>query len=174
MQGENLIRFFHMHCTDNNKKNPPQIKVTPTIIIKGVPIPYIAGDAFAWFAKIKQWRINMQMQKMSQAQQKYMQNVSTNLGGSPDETKVLEFSKEEMDGLSDIFAYLQDGDASLPHSYFACDKLGQNKIITPPQEINKIGTERYKKLNADMERERRKQDEAFKQHIENFKKQFSN
>lgn len=29
MQAENLIRFFHMHCTDGNATNPPQIKVTP-------------------------------------------------------------------------------------------------------------------------------------------------
>ena len=135
-------------------------------------MPYVAGDAFAWFAKIKQWRINMQMQKMSQAQQKYMQSVHQNLGNPQNEMKVLEFSKEEMDGLSDMFAYLQDGDAALPHSYFSCNKVGQDKIITPPQEINKIGIDRYKKINADMERERKKQDETFKRDIENFKKQF--
>lgn len=174
MQAENLIRFFHMHCTDGNAKNPPQIKVTPTIIIKGVPIPYAAADAFAWFAKIKQWKIDMQMKKVSQAQQQYFQSVGNNLGAKVGETRVLEFSREEMEGLSDMFSYLQDGVDSLPHSFFACEKMGNDKIITPPKEEKPIDIERYKRLGAQVERDRKRQDEAFRSHIDKFKNQFTN
>src|SRR5580704_4177731 len=82
MQGENLTKFFHLICTDNNSKIPPQIKVTPTLIIKGIDTPYVAGDAFVWFSKIKQWKIQMMMQKMSNMQKQYLQ-ANNNLVGTP-------------------------------------------------------------------------------------------
>jgi len=174
MQNENLLKFFHMQCTDGNKNIPPQIKVTPTIIIKGIPVPYAAGDAFAWFSRVKQWRINTQIQRMSEAQQKYLKSVNNNLVGNQyDETRISNFSKEEMDGLSDMFAFLQEGDSPLQHSYFTYNKIGQENIITPPKETNKISADKYRKMRTDMESERRKQDEAFKQHIENFKNKYS-
>src|SRR5277367_1994936 len=118
MQAERLTEFFHMICTDDNPKIPSQIKTTPTIIIRGVATPYVAADAFKWFAKVKQWKVNMMMQKMSTEQQKYMQNINNNL--SYGETGYIGFSKAEMEGMSDIFAYLQE-DKAMDHAQVRCD-----------------------------------------------------
>lgn len=179
LNNEKLNRFFHSVCVDNNPKIPPQIKFTPTLIIRGVPTPYVAGDAFAWFSKVKQWKINMTMQRMSTAQQQYLNNINSNLVAN--QSNVLGFSQAEMEGMSDIFAYLQD-DNAMPHSYFTCNNLGKENIMTPPLEdgqykINtdgkyKINSTKSKELHNALEMERRKQDEVFKQHIEDFKKQY--
>jgi hypothetical protein len=165
MQQENLLRFFNLQCTDQNKNIPPQIKVTPTIIIKGIPIPYAAGDAFVWLTKIKQWKMNVQLQKMSETQQKYFQNQNNNNFSGP---KLLEFSREEMDGMSDMFSYLQEQEGNIPHSYVAYDKIGQDNICTPPKETIKINAENCRKMRSNLESERRKQDETFKQQLNHF------
>nr|URM62283.1 hypothetical protein [Mimivirus sp.] len=102
-QTENLTRFFHLICTDNNPKIPSQIKVTPTLMIRGIASPYEASDAFAWLAKIKQYKYIMTMQKMGNAQQQYLQNIT----GTVDGTNVLGFSESEMNGMSDIFSFFQ-------------------------------------------------------------------
>jgi hypothetical protein len=185
MNTEKLTRFFHMICVDNNPKIPPQIKVTPTIIIKGVPIPYVAGDAFAWLSKVKQWKINMLMQKASQAQQQYLQNMNSNLGtanSATDGSTLLEFSKEEMAGMSDIFAYLQTDNAA-PQSFFNTSQMGQENIFTPPLENGqfkissdgkyRINANKQKELHTALEMERKKQDVMFKSQIENFRKQYT-
>jgi len=169
MQGENLLRFFNQICTDGNKNIPPQIKVTPTILIKGIPTPYVAGEAFAWFSRIKQWRINYQMQKMNSAQQKFLQNAGVN----QTDDSFIGFNKAEMDGLSDMFSFLQNDDINLPHSYFNCNMLGKEEIITPPKEENKdLNTDKTRRITQQMEAERRKQDDLFKTNIDNFKKQY--
>ncbi len=129
-QNEKIIQFFHLVCTDNNPKIPAQITKTPTIIIRGIPTPYVAGDAFAWFAKIKQWKINLMMQKMSLAQQQYLQNINNNLTG--DNEQILGFSEAEMSGMSDIFSFFskniqQECQDAFPKSYFSCENLGKNE-----------------------------------------------
>ncbi len=185
LQTEKLIRFFHLICTDENPKIPPQIKVTPTLIIRGVPTPYVAGDAFAWLAKVKQWKMNMVMQKMSIAQQQYLQNINNNL--TPDDSNLLGFSKAEMNGMSDIFSFFsknitQECQDPFPQSYFMCDNLGKEFIDTKPLEDGtykisdrgkyRINATKQKELCSNLEMERKKQDEMFKQNIDNFVKQY--
>lgn len=74
MQSEGLLKFFTQVCTDNKTKIPSNIERTPTLMIRGIPEPYVANAAFAWFSKIKQWRIQHQMQHMAELQKQYMQN----------------------------------------------------------------------------------------------------
>jgi hypothetical protein len=180
MQSEKLLNYFHMICTDNNPKIPPQIKSTPTLIIKGVPHPYVASDAFAWLAKVKQWKLNIIKHNMSMAQKQYIQKINSNLMSN--DMNLLGFSKAEMDGLSDIFAYLQNENA-MPHSYVNYDNLGKENIFTPPLEdggykVNddakyKINSAKQKELYTKLELERNKQDSMFKKAIEDFKKQYN-
>jgi len=171
MQQEKLDRFFHLICTDNNASIPPQIKITPTIIIKGFPTPYAGNDAFTWLSRVKQWKINTQMQRVSASQQKYLQSTNNNLV-TTDDSKLLGFSKAEMDGLSDMFAYCNE-DHALPQSYFARENIGKETIFTPPNESKlKISEAATKTMRVNLEKERKKQDEAFRQNIDNFKKQF--
>jgi len=180
MQTERLTEFFHMICTDNNPKIPIQIKITPTIVIRGVPTPYVAAEAFKWLAKIKQWKIHMQMQKMSAEQQQYMQHINNNLVAG--DIGYIGFSKAEMEGMSDIFAYLQGNDA-MDHAQVKCDNLGNDNIFTPPLEDGsykitdnakyRIDAKKQKELQNKIKSERDKQDIFFKQAVENFKKQYS-
>ena len=186
MQSEKLIRFFHTICTDNNPKVPPQIKVTPTIIIRGIPTPYVAADAFAWFSKVKQWKINMIMKKMTTAQQQYLQSINSNLIAN--NSNLLGFSAAEMNGMSDIFSFFSQNmtnecQDAFPQSFFTCNNLGKENIFTPPLEtgqykINdldskyKLNAEKQKLLHSNLEAERKKQDELCKQSIDNFKKQY--
>lgn len=185
LQSEKLIRFFHLICTDNNPKIPPQIKVTPTLIIRGVTTPYVAGDCFIWFAKVKQWKINIMMQKMTSSQQQYLQNVNHNLVNN--DLNILGFNKFEMSGMSDFFSFYsrnmeQECQEAFPQSYFKCDNIGDDKIFTPPLEDGsykltdgakyKITQSQQKELQTKLEMDRKKQDELFKQNIDNFKKQY--
>lgn len=189
MQSENLLRFFHLICTDNNPRLPPQIKITPTIIIKNVPTPFEANMAFDWLARIKQWKTNMMLQKISSAQQQYLKNINNNLVSS--DNNLLGFSKMEMQGMSDIFAYLEESitpdkaqdEIYVPHTYFNYQQLGTESILTPPLENGdfkvtpdskcKLNPSKSKELQTSLMIERKKQDELFKQNIENFKKQYS-
>ena len=186
LQGEKLLRFFHLVCTDNNQSVPPQIKVTPTLIIRGVPTPYVASDAFVWFAKVKQWKVQRMMQQMNQSQQQYLQSVNNNL--SDNNLNVLGFNQAEMNGMSDIFSFFsknigQECQDPLPQSYFSCSDLGRENIFTPPLEDGgykivpggkyKINASKQKELRESMESQRKKQDDTFKRDMDNFKKQHS-
>jgi len=179
MQNERLIDFFHLVCTDNNPNVPQHIKYTPTILIKGVPVPYVANDAFAWLARIKQWRTNMLMQKMSQMQQQYMQNINTNLSNNNNNTmnNLLEFSKAEMEGMSDMFAYLQS-DNPLDRSFVDYRKIGTKslEIFAPPKEEDKrrLGETKHRALHSKLEVDRKKQDIEIKKAINDFTKNMTN
>lgn len=169
LQGENLVKFFHLICTDNNPSIPPQITHTPTLIIKGSATPYVAGDAFAWFSKIKQWKINTMMQRISTSQQQYLQNANI----ATTDTTLLGFSKAEMEGMSDMFAYLHDDNAA-PHSYVAYNNIGEDNIFTPLKEdkTQRLDEVKHKELYSSLEMQRKKQDDAFKQNIEAFRRQY--
>jgi len=185
MQSEKLTRFFHLICTDNNPKVPSSIRVTPTLIIRGIPTPYVAGDAFVWLAKIKQSKMNMSMQKMNTAQQQYLQSINNNL--VTNDTNLLGFTNDEMNGMSDMFSFFsknisEECQDALPKSFFAYDKIGQENIFTPPLEDGtykisdsakcKINAAKQKQLHNNLETERKKQDSVFKQNIDNFRKQY--
>ena len=185
MQNEKLIRFFHLICTDAGNV-PPQVTKTPTLIIRNVPTPYVASDCFVWFSKVKQWKINMMMQRMTTAQQQYLQSINSNLVSS--NSNLLGFNSAEMNGMSDIFSFFsqnmaQECQEAFPQSFFTCNNLGKENIFTPPLEdgqykINptgkyKINTNKHKELEASIIAERSKQDKLFEQHIDNFKKQYN-
>ncbi len=185
MDMENLTRFFHMICTDNNPKIPPQIKITPTLIIRGIPTPYVAGDAFVWLAKTKQWKMSVMMQNMNNVQQQYLQSINNNL--ILDKSNILGFSNVEMNGMSDIFSFFsqnlsQECQDSLPQSYFSVNNMGQENIFTPPLEdgsykINdggkyKITPVQQKEMQMKMEADRKRQDDFFKQNIDDFRKKY--
>lgn len=182
MSKENLLRFFHQICTDNNPKVPTQIKVTPTIMIRGIPTPYEAGDAFAWFAKVKQWKINVMMQNMNSAQQQYFQNMGGNLAG--DNLNILGFSNAEMSGMSDIFSFFsknmaQECQEAMPQTFFSCGNMGQDNIFTPPLENGsymvkdsvRVNENKQKELLSKLTADRNNQDAMFRQNIDNFRKQ---
>lgn len=186
LRNENLLRFFHLVCTDNNPNVPSQIKTTPTLIIRGVDTPFVAGDAFIWLARIKQWKTNLMIQKINTAQQQYLKSINNNLVSN--EQNLLGFNELEMSAMSDIFSFFsrninQECQDSLPQSYFSYSDLGKESIFTPPLEdgsykINeqskyKLDAAKQKELHTKLEIDRKKQDELIRQSIENFKKHYN-
>ena len=186
MQTEKLIKYFHLVCTDNTKV-PANITVTPTIIIKGIPIPYVAVDAFAWFAKIKQWKLNVDLQRINNEQQKYLQNINNNLMTTTPQPNLFGFNQAELTAVSDMFSHYtkdleHDNTEALPQSYFPCTMVGKDTINTVPLEDGtfkvkstatyKISKEKAKELQKNLEAERKKQDAQFSQAINQFRKQY--
>ena len=175
MQNENLIRFFHLVCTDNNPKIPQQITRTPTIVIKGIPTPYVASDAFIWLSKVKQWKINMTMKKISESQQNYLQN---NLSINSNNNQILGFNPNEMSSMSDMFSFFskemtQECDEALPQSYLTYNNLGVQKIFLVPDvdtKNNTIKEAEHLKLYKNIEQERKNQDKIIKQSIDVYRK----
>jgi len=173
LKNEGLLRFFHLICTDNNKNIPPAITVTPTLIIRNVPTPYVAGDAFAWVNKMKQWKLNEQMKRMSGLQQQYLQKIAGNLGMNSSEVEnIAGFSQEEMSGMSDMFAFWNE-ENPLQHTYFDCGNIGKEMIYAPPKEESTLSEKKFKENQTKMLQERSKQDAVFKKNIEDFRKQYS-
>ena len=190
MQKEGLIKFFHLICTDNNPKIPPNITVTPTIMIKGIPTPYVAGDAFAWFAKMKQLKIYNAMQNVNKEQQKYLKDINNN---DDDNSNILGFNKIEMNSITDMFSFFSQDEnnecnEAFPQSFVSCNDKNEINIYTPPLENGtykitgnklsgnkkcKINALKQKELQNKLEQERIQQDKIFKQNIENFRKQYS-
>lgn len=167
LQNENLIKYFYLHCIDTQGV-PQGITVTPTIIIGNIPTPFVANDAFVWFSKIKQWKLNMMMQRVSNAQQQYLQTINKNL---ITDNNLLGFSRAEMEGMSDLFSYIKE-DSALPQSYFTYGNLGQENIFTPPVEQNKLDSNRQKDLFNKLKSDRKKQDDMFRENINNFVKSY--
>lgn len=174
MNGEDLMKFFYTVLTDSNPKVPPGIKVTPTIIIAGVPTPYVAGDAFIWFAKIKQWKLNTLMQNVNASQQQC-------LGLSDSKSNILGFNPMEMSAMSDMFSFFSKNASNecsdaLPQSYVSYANITNDNIITPPLEggtyrakdANKINEEKQKALCQKLQMERLDERREFKKNRNNF------
>lgn len=177
MKNEGLDKYFHFISTDNNPKLDPRIRITPSLIIRGIPSPYVANEAFMWLSKMKQWKMNMILKKMGDEQQKYMKSIDNNL--TDNNSNVISFSPMEMEGMSDFFAYIKR-DEGVPHNHFSYNNIGKESIFTPPLEDgtykirkNKKGdpnqlNNNYKKL----EKERKEQDKINKEATENFIKNY--
>jgi len=187
LRSEKLDRFFHLICTDNNSAVPTQIRATPTILLRGVPIPFVAGDAFAWLARVKQWKMNLVMQNMNTVQQQYMKSINKNLVSEG--THFEGFSQAEMNSMSDIFSHFsknitQENQDSLQQSYVTCNNMGNENIFTPPLEDGsyklsdntkvKINPNKLKEMYNNLKQERVKNDEQMKQLNDEFRNQYNN
>jgi hypothetical protein len=157
LTNEKLIHYFTSICTDNNPNLPPYITITPTLIINKFNKPLVAQEAFQWVQKIKQYRINVQLQKMTTNQ---MNAINNNL--NVNDNNLLGFTPTEMEGMTDIFAYL-DMDAALPHSY---NYLGQEQtIFTGPENETKLNNNTQKKLHDEMLKQRQNQDAQYQKQL---------
>ena len=178
MNDEGLTKYFHKVCIDNNPRVPPQIKVTPTLIIRGQPVLYAAGDAFTWLARVKQWKIIMTMKDMSNRQRDYFNNINGNL--SMDELKVIGYNSTEMANITSFYPkdITQEDQDIFQHSFVRYDDIGKEFINTQPLECGsynvtenqqyKINEGKQKELLNNLQKEREKQDNTFQENINNF------
>lgn len=182
MKGERLLELFHPFCVDDNPKTPKGITDTPTLIIAGIPNPYVSTDAFAWFSKIKQWRIGQSFLSMANEQQKYLVNMNKNLQGG-ETSRVLGFNDIEMKGMSDIFAFFATNMAderteALPQSFVDCENMQEQRIFVAPEILDpkkrKIKAKDQAKMLEHLEADRKGQDKEFEENIKKFKELCSN
>ena len=105
-----------------------------------------------------------------------------------DKTNLLGFNQAEMNGMSDIFSFFsknikEECQDALPQSYFSCNNIGSENIFTPPLEDGsyklknnskcKLDPSKQKELCSNLEQARKKQDEMFKENINNFVKKMN-
>ena len=151
LQGEKLLRFFKQICTDNNPNVPTEIRVTPTLFIRGIPRPYIAGEAFAWFQKIKQWKNDTLRKRVVNTQRQQM--GFDDATDSTDSNQIYGFSKDEMGGMSDMFACIESDTPLSTHTSTA-RRWGPNMIEFFMWELRK--TAKKKLVNPSKKVYRRK------------------
>lgn len=184
LQREDIYKYLHTICIDNNTNIPPNIK-TPTIIIKGSPTPYILGDAFLWVARMKQRKENIIMRRMNNNQLQYIRNINNNLMPAENE-QIKGFSEAEMSGMSDMFSLFsldqkRECHDAFPQSFVTCQNIGKQFIETLPLENgsykisknneHKITEKQQEKMVKSLESLRQEQDNTFKSYFDEYKKQ---
>ena len=112
------------------------------------------------------------MQRMSDTQKQYLQS-NNNLVQTP-ESNLLGFNKMEMEGMSDMFAFITED--NIPHAHFDCANIGKDNMFYVANETDdkrKINGIKQKQMAQSLESERKKQDQMIKQQIDNFKDQYT-
>ena len=132
-----MIQFFTTVCVDNNPAVPRSIRRTPAIVVRGNPKIYVAEEAFMWLARIKQQANNSRLHMMTGEQAKYLTAINGNL--EMDRSDVLAYAPEEMSAVTDPYAFYSedprlDRNEALPQSYFPCENMGKDLILTMPLE----------------------------------------
>lgn len=136
MRQENILRYFTLCCIDTDRY-PPEIHTTPTLLVKDIPIPYIAGDAFRYIAKLKEWKLRMLMRYATDAQKQHFSRISSNLIAEGD---FIGYAKSEMGSISDSFSFYdvdiekENKMGQLPQSYVNYNDIGKDFIETPKLE----------------------------------------
>jgi hypothetical protein len=172
LTNEGLINFFQLICTDNNPSTNGLIKTTPMLFFGKLGKNYEGVEALQWVQGIKQHKMNIMLTKVNNVNQQQLQMMNNNL--NPSTSQVLNYSASEMEGLSDIFAYLMT-DEAIPHSYSGYKN--DQTIFTAPQEKGKnakIDHDQQKKYHDELLRQRREQDKVHIQHLDNIHQNIKN
>lgn len=169
LENEKLLSYFQKVCVDNNP-NYPQTGL-PILIMGKMGKMFRGPETFQWVDKIKYYRMHVWMKKMNEQQKKQLENVFGNVSMN-ELGDILGFSKIEMDGLSDMFAYFESDD-NVPHNYVDFNDIGKSDIvpiITPHGSdlMTKISKDKYNRALSDTKRQREEQDGIFKKKIDEF------
>ena len=154
LKEENILDKFSEVCIEQLKHVPSSVKITPTLIINKIPVPLEADAAFQWVKNFKQLRLNYQLNKLNQTLNK----------DTP-----LEFIEREMNGFSDIFAYVAKDDAQ-PQSFQGYKD--EQTVFTPPVPKDKTGNyikmddKSQKKQYDELLKKRKEQDISYKTELQ--------
>jgi len=163
LQNEGLLNYFKCICKDNNPNFPKDIVYLPTIIINnstGKQV-FTGTDAFGWLQRIKQLKSNLimkQMQNLSQTQ------INSMMGNLNMKQTYIDYSKLEMDGITDTFTYTNDNDNNIPHTFVS--PKANTEIFTTPDEKEKLNSKEQKKLCDELMKNRQIQDQQIKKSID--------
>ena len=153
LHNENIINLFNKTiCVDNihyEKLAKMGINHVPTIIVKGnngTSALYERLNAFIWIENILKYRNNSEL------------DISTNL--------IDGYKKEELQGISDQYAYLHT-DMAHPKSFLPYGKDDLFRILTSPTNDNdKINTKDQNELLDKIKNIRNKQIDDIKYNME--------
>lgn len=179
MRNEKMLQFFTTVCVDNNPRVPKSIRRTPAIVVRGNPKIFVAEEAFMWLARIKQEANNARLRTMTGEQSKYLTAIHGNL--EMDKSDVLAYAPEEMAAMTDQYAFYSEDprlerNEALPQSYFACENMGKDMILTVPLEDGsftvskgcKLSEESMKSSAARLIAARRAEDNSLGEHLRKF------
>ncbi len=126
MDAYGIRNKFLLRCVDDMDVIPPGLDRVPTLIIYGIPRPFVGNDAMKWFEDNKMYFA----QQSAELQTKmHLYNMAKN---AQDNNNPHGFSECEHGGLSDEFAYT-DTDMSQPKSFVNYGNDG-DIIVTPPKD----------------------------------------
>jgi hypothetical protein len=151
MRTEKMIQYFEMICVDNNPNIPKSINRIPAIVVKGNPKIHMAEEAFMWLARIKHAANNARLRMMHGEQAKYLSTINENL--AVDKCNILAYTAEEMSSTTDPYAFYSEDPRrecqdALPQSYFPCENMGKDMILTVPLEDGSFVVSKGCKLSS--------------------------
>jgi len=149
----NLLNHFMLKCIDDMKQLPASLTRVPTLIIHGINKPLVANEAVAWFNENRPF---LQKQNSEFNDKKLLYNMTKNMY---DTNGPKGFSVNELDGVSDAFAYTET-DQAQPKTFCAYGN-DSDIIVTPPKD-GKINQVIQKKLLNDIQKSIKLQDEEYK------------
>ena len=155
MDAHGIKNKFLMMCVDDMHELPTGLERIPTLIISGIPKPFVGNDALQWFNDNKVFFA----QQTAEIQSKmHLYNMAKSADGST----MNGFIDCEHKGISDEYAYA-DTDMPQPKSFVEYGSDG-NVIFTPPID-GKIKEDVQKRLIRDAVSQRNNQEDEYKKNM---------
>jgi hypothetical protein len=173
LKNERLIDYFECICADDT---PMQNENLPFMYIAKTKNKIQGNEIFQWIEKIREYRKNIWMQKITDIQEQKIKDVTSNVSMS-ELGNLLGFSKSEMDGVSDLFAYYDNQSDALPHNYVKYDDLkndGNLQILTIAEDnpnCMRVNVNTQNRQLEALQKDRAKQDDNFKKQYNDIKTQ---
>lgn len=129
LQNENLIQHFKLFCVDGKYDSLPKyVQHVPTMIVNDIQQPIVGRGTFEWVNRVKFIRHQNTMRNV------HHMMVKQNLNNNQNKKGPISFCKEEMDSVSDNYAY-KDIDCSMQQHFLGYKKEGDYAIHT----YNEVG-----------------------------------
>lgn len=159
LQNEGLLNYFTCICKDNNPNFPKEVVYLPSIIINNAngKQPFMGTDAFAWLQRVKQFKTTILMKQMQNLTKNQLDSMMGNLDLKQN---YIDYSKMEMDGITDTFTYTDPNDNNVPHNFVGSKT--NVEIFTTPDQKEKLDTKQQKKLCDNLMKDRQQQEQQIK------------
>lgn len=179
-QKYNLLCDFNLICIDHNKQYYIQKGLTkvPSIILKGSSQIISGSNCFEWLNQmIKLIEEKNKQQMYENYNNIYNQNMNNNIARPPpliknnnnnnnnEQTKLNGYNNNEMNGISDNYAYESEtNNNAFPKNFQS--KYMSTEIFTPPIEKTKIEKNKQNELTRKISQQRKFETNEYKKRIE--------
>lgn len=155
MDNYGILNKFLLQCIDDMNDIPKGLDRVPTLIVVGIPKPLVANEAVKWFNDNKPY---LQQQGSDLQNKKLLYNITKTMY---DQQGPKGFSSNELEGLSDNFAYSDENFNYAQPKTFCLYGNDGDVIMTPPKD-GKLNSETQKNLICEIEKNQKKQDDECK------------